>query len=96
MREYSGFRRYIQVNVWNGCFYCIYEEMLAVYNTDVREAMEWAASYVGWGNILLLFIGILGIYVFVHYLWLKVSHGYKDDNKQRNKYIVLAVVIEKR
>ena len=30
----------------------IYEEMLAVYNTNIKEAMEWCVSYVGWGNIL--------------------------------------------
>ena len=71
----------------------IYEEMLAVYNTNIREAMEWAVSYVGWGNILLLLMGILGIYAFVHCWRLKVIRGCKDDNKQRNQYIVLAVVI---
>ena len=71
----------------------IYEEMLAVYNTNVKEAMEWGISYIGYGNILLSFIGMVGIYAFVHYLRLKVSSGYKNEKTPRNKYVVLAVVL---
>ena len=71
----------------------IYEEMLAVYNTNIKEAMEWGISYVGWGNILLLLMGILIIYAFVHYWRIRMSEGYDGVLERRRKYIVLAVTI---
>lgn len=71
----------------------IYEEMLAVYNTNIKEAMEWCVSYVGWGNILFLLMGILIIYVFVHYLRVRMSKGYDGVSERRSKYIVLAVTM---
>ena len=71
----------------------IYEEMLAVYNTNIKEAMEWGISYVGWGNILLLLMGILIIYAFVHYWRIRMSDGYDGVLERRRKYIVLAVTI---
>ena len=71
----------------------IYEEMLAVYNTNLKETMEWSTSYVGWGNILLLLLGLLGIYAFVHYLRVKISCSYKNEGIHRNKYIALVVIL---
>ena len=80
------------VHYWVYGYPIIYEEMLAVYNTNYKETIEWCSTYMGWGNVLLIAAGIMGIYAFLHFFRVKMSRKYDIDIKPRNPYIVLLVV----
>ena len=71
----------------------VYEEMLAVYNTNFREAIGWAITYLGLSKAVMLVSGGAALYACLHYLRIKLGRNYEKVGKPRNKYLVIAVII---
>ena len=71
----------------------IYEEMLAVYHTTFREAVEWVSTYVGIANSILLLFCMIIVLMGSYALRSRLVRCHEDDQPPRNKYFVVLAVV---
>ena len=71
----------------------IYEEMLAVYHTTFREAVEWVSTYVGIANSILLLFCMIIVLMGSYALRSRLIRCHEDDQPPRNKYFVVFAAV---